>query len=84
MILCVSKDNKVVKYALNKTLSPLMVAEYKLHPALSRIFYAMISINVSYLPTIMNFLALLTIKAIDLYFIKKTCYKFHNMFFSFR
>ena len=29
LILCASKDNEVVEYALSRTLSPLMVAEYK-------------------------------------------------------
>lgn len=30
MILCVSKDDEVVEYAMSRTLSPMMVAEYKL------------------------------------------------------
>ena len=30
MILCASKDDEVVEYAMSRTLSPLMVAEYKL------------------------------------------------------
>ncbi|MCM1055701.1 MAG: PDDEXK nuclease domain-containing protein [Bacteroides sp.] len=30
MILCASKDNEVVEYAMSRTLSPMMVAEYKL------------------------------------------------------
>ena len=29
MILCASKDDEVVEYAMSRTLSPLMVAEYK-------------------------------------------------------
>lgn len=30
MILCASKDDEVVEYAMNRTMSPMMVAEYKL------------------------------------------------------
>ena len=30
MILCASKDDEVVEYAMSRTLSPMMVAEYKL------------------------------------------------------
>ena len=30
MILCASKDDEVVEYAVSRTLSPMMVAEYKL------------------------------------------------------
>lgn len=30
MILCASKDNEVVEYAISRSLSPMMVAEYKL------------------------------------------------------
>lgn len=30
MILCASKDDKVVEYAMSRTMSPMMVAEYKL------------------------------------------------------
>lgn len=30
MILCASKDDVVVEYAMSRTLSPMMVAEYKL------------------------------------------------------
>lgn len=30
MILCAAKDNEVVEYAMSRTLSPMMVAEYKL------------------------------------------------------
>lgn len=30
MILCSSKDDEVVEYAMSRTLSPMMVAEYKL------------------------------------------------------
>lgn len=30
MILCVSKDDEVVEYAMSRTLSPIVVAEYKL------------------------------------------------------
>ena len=29
--MCRDKDNEVVEYALSRTLSPAMVAEYKLH-----------------------------------------------------
>ena len=31
VILCTSKDDTVVEYALSKTLSPMMVSEYSLH-----------------------------------------------------
>ena len=31
MILCASKDDEVVEYAMSRTLSPMRVAEYKLH-----------------------------------------------------
>ena len=31
ILLCRDKDNEVVEYALSRTLSPAMVAEYKLH-----------------------------------------------------
>ena len=31
MILCASKDDEVVEYAMSRTLSPMMVAEYQLH-----------------------------------------------------
>ena len=30
MILCASKDDELVEYAMSRTLSPMMVAEYKL------------------------------------------------------
>ena len=30
MILCASKDDEVVEYAMSRTLSPMMVAEYQL------------------------------------------------------
>lgn len=30
MILCVSKDDEVVEYAMSRTMSPMMVAEYRL------------------------------------------------------
>ena len=30
MILCASKDDEVVEYAMSRTLSPIMVAEYQL------------------------------------------------------
>ena len=30
MILCASKDDEVVEYAMSRTMSPMMVAEYKL------------------------------------------------------
>lgn len=30
MILCASKDDEGVEYAMSRTLSPMMVAEYKL------------------------------------------------------
>ena len=30
MILCASKDDEVVEYAMSRTMSPLLVAEYKL------------------------------------------------------
>ena len=30
IILCASKDDEVVEYAMSRTLSPMMVAEYKL------------------------------------------------------
>ena len=30
MILCASKDDEIVEYAMSRTLSPMMVAEYKL------------------------------------------------------
>ena len=30
IILCASKDDKIVEYAMSRTMSPLMVAEYKL------------------------------------------------------
>lgn len=30
MVLCASKDDEVVEYAMSRTLSPMMVAEYKL------------------------------------------------------
>ena len=29
MILCASKDDEVVEYAMSRTLSPMMVAEYQ-------------------------------------------------------
>lgn len=31
ILLCKDKDNEVVKYALSRSLSPTMVAEYKMH-----------------------------------------------------
>lgn len=30
MILCASKDDEVVEYAMSRTMSPMLVAEYKL------------------------------------------------------
>ena len=30
MILCASKDDEVVEYAMSRTMSPMMVAEYQL------------------------------------------------------
>ena len=30
MILCASKDDEIVEYAMSRTMSPMMVAEYKL------------------------------------------------------
>lgn len=30
MILCASKDDEVVEYAMSRTLSPMLVAEYRL------------------------------------------------------
>lgn len=30
MILCASKDDEIVEYAMSRTLSPMMIAEYKL------------------------------------------------------
>ncbi len=31
LILCASKDDEVVEYAMSRTLSPMMVAQYQLH-----------------------------------------------------
>lgn len=33
MILCASKDDEVVEYAMSRTLSPMIVAKYKLQLA---------------------------------------------------
>ena len=31
LLLCASKNDEVVEYAMSRTLSPMMVAEYQLH-----------------------------------------------------
>ena len=31
MLLCARKDNEVVEYALNRSLSPALIAEYQTH-----------------------------------------------------
>ena len=38
IILCKSKDNEVVEYALSRNLSPALVAEYKTKPSLKKCF----------------------------------------------